>query len=179
MEKKAIAYTTDIILGNTGMVIDRASERKRIEEYAKENGITIVAWFEEEVYEENPTARPKLNAALACTEPHELVLVERVWAISRKWKEIQGVIKLFETKNARVESTTTLWDCVSMMARNHYRTTGRVACAVEDDNHVPESINLVETYGRATRKERTLVLAAEGQKASVRKPAHLAFQKIS
>lgn len=170
MEKKAIAYTTNIVLGNTGLVIERALERKRIEEYAKENGITIVAWFEEEVYEENPMARPKLNEALACTEPHELVLMERVWAISRRWREIRAVMNLFEAKNARVECATRLWDCISMMARHYYRANGRVACPLEAKNRIPGSINLVETYGRKAR-----LVFANGKRPSVRRPAHLAF----
>jgi hypothetical protein len=167
MEKKAIAYTTNINVGNTGLVIERALERKRIEEYAKENGMTIVAWFEEEGYEENPMARPKLREALACTEPHEVVLMERAWAISRKWREIRGVMKALEAKNVRLECATRLWDCVSIMARHYYRAGGRAVCPLEANR--ARSINLVETYGREAR----VVLATGHRK--IRKPAHLAF----
>jgi hypothetical protein len=180
MEKKAIAYTTNIVLGNTGMVIEPALQKERIEEYAKENGITIVAWFEEEGYGETPMARPKLREALAYNEPYELVLMERVWAISRKWKEVRGVIELFEAKKASVECATRLWDCVSMMARHYNRPTSRhVACALEGESRVPGSINLVETYGREARKERRALVLAGGNTAATRKPAHMAFEKAA
>jgi hypothetical protein len=176
MEKKAIAYTSNIVLGNTGMVIPSALEKARIEEYAKENGIKIVAWFEEEGCEENLMARPKLKEALAYNEPYELVLMERVWAISRRWREVRRVIERFEAKKAKVECVTRLWDCVSMMARHYNRLGWRnVVCALEGE---PRSINLVETYGREARNTRALVWAAEG-KASVRRPAHLAFEKAA
>lgn len=167
MEKKAIAYTTNINVGNTGLVIECALERKRIEEYAKENGITIVAWFEEEANEDNPMARPKLNEALACTEPHELVLVERAWAISRKWREIRGVMEQLKAKNVHLECATRLWDCISIMARHYYRARGRAVCPLESSR--VRSINLVETYGREAR----WVSATRSRK--IRKPAHLAF----
>jgi hypothetical protein len=183
MEKKAIAYTSDIILGNTGLVIERALEKKRIEEYAKENNITIVAWFEEEAYEESPLARPKLKEALAYKEPYDVVLIERVWAISRKWTEVLGVIKAWEAKNARLECATTMWDCVSMMARNHYRPAEKrmalPGCALEGEERTAASINLVETYGRAAHKERALVVAPSAKKAAIRKPALLSFEKTA
>jgi hypothetical protein len=180
MEKRAIAYTADIILGNTGMVIDRASEKKRIEEYAKENNITIVAWFEEVAYEENPLARPMLKEALAYNEPYEMVLVERVWTISRKWSELRSVIEAWRAKKVRLECATTMWDCVSMMARNHYRPAERrmalPRCLSEGEKKVA-SINLAETYGRAAHKERVAGTTARGKKAAISKPAELAFEK--
>jgi len=173
MEKKAIAYITNIALGNTGIVIEPAFEKARIEEYAKENGIEIVAWFEEAGNEENPMARPKLKEAMAYGEPHELVLMERVWAISRKWKEVRGVMEAFEAKGAHLECATRLWDCTSMMARHYNRPTWkRLACAMSGEC---KSVNLVETYGREAREARAWAKA--GKKAAIRKPAHLAFAK--
>jgi hypothetical protein len=157
MEKKAIAYTANIVVGNTGIVIEPALERKRIEEYAKENHITIVAWFEEEACGGNPLERPKLKEALACNEPHELVLMERVSAISRKWKEIRTVLAMLAANNVRVECATKLWDCISMMARYYNRpVASRAACSV-----------------------RTLVMAPSGNKVKVRRPAVLAFGALT
>jgi hypothetical protein len=185
MEKKAIAYTSDIILGNTGEIIERDFQKKRIEEYAKENNIKVVAWFEDDVYNENPIARPKVQALAAFKEPYDLVLVERTWAISRKWKEIRAFMELVANKNARMEATTTLWDCVSQMARNYYRPArkGMVvpACALEAEEGAPASINLVETYGRAAAKNGgrfvNVVVEPTRAKAKVRRPNQLAFDR--
>jgi hypothetical protein len=182
MEKKAIAYTADIVLGNTGMVIERALERKRIEEYAKDNNITIVAWFEEEACEENLSARPKLTEALAYHERYDVVLLERVWAISRKWREVRSVIEAFEAKKVHVEYATTMWDCVSMMARHYFRPAVRRAepraYALEGEKKASASINLVELYGRWAHKKRSELAALSGKKAAIRKPAVLAFAEM-
>jgi hypothetical protein len=185
MEKKAIAYTSDIILGNTGEIIERDFQKKRIEEYAKENNIKVVAWFEDDVYNENPIARPQVQALAACKEPYDLVLVERTWAISRKWKEIKAFMELVDNKKARMEATTTLWDCVSQMARNYYRPSRKgmemAVCAIEAEDGAPASINLVETYGRAAAKnaERFAHAAIEPKRshAKVRRPNQLAFDR--
>jgi hypothetical protein len=184
MGKKAIAYTSDIIVGNTGVIIERAFQKKRIEEYAKENNIEIVAWFEDEVYDEELFSRPKIQALAAYAKPYDTVLVERTWALSRSWKEINAFIELLDTKKARMEATTTLWDCISQMARNYYRPNRRVGeipvCALEAADAPRASINLVETYGRAAaKKDRHVEVAVDANQATskVRRPDQLAFDR--
>ncbi|MBN1656252.1 MAG: recombinase family protein [Deltaproteobacteria bacterium] len=188
MTKRAIAYTSDIILGNTGEIIERAFQRKRIEQYAAENGVEIVAWFEDEAYNENIFARPRVKEMLEYREPYELVLVERTWAISRKWKEIRAMMQVLESKHARVEATTTLWDCVSQMARNYYRPAQR---KVESPSYALEAereresatIDLVKTYGRqggkAVDRYVNVIVKPGAVKPKVRRPNRLAFQRIS
>jgi hypothetical protein len=186
MEKKAIAYTSDIMLGNTGEIIERAFQRKRIEEYAKENDIKVVAWFEDETYNENLFSRPKIKELVAYTESYDLVLVERTWAISRKWKEVRSLMRVLENKKARMEATTTLWDCISQMARNYYRPLRHAgelpACALEAEEGTPTSINLVETYGRAAAKNEgryvNVVVEPNRSKVKVRRPSQLAFERM-
>lgn len=121
MTKKAIAYVSDIILGRTGEVISRASQRERIEEYARQNDIDIVAWFEDEVYAEDPAARPGFQKLLACSIPCEQVIVERVACLSRSWRSLRNLLESIQRGGKRVESATELWDCVSQQARWFYR----------------------------------------------------------
>jgi tRNA(Ile)-lysidine synthase TilS/MesJ len=188
MTKRAIAYTSDVILGNTGEIIEREFQRERIEAYAKENEIEIVAWFEDAMYSENLFTRPKVREMLTYTEPYELVLVERTWAISRKWKEVRALLRVLEIKNVQMEATTTLWDCVSQMTRNYFRPARRKVelpvCAVDARRtEQPAAINLVETYGRSKSKNRdryaNIVVQHKRPKNTVRRPQHLVFQKIS
>ena len=122
--KKAIAYVSDVILGTTGEVISRADQKKKIEAYAAENGIEVAAWYEDAIYAESLADRPGLKALLADGNGATVMLVERVWCLSRNWKELRDVMGRLETKAARLESATTLWDCVSQMARHHYTTGG-------------------------------------------------------
>jgi hypothetical protein len=177
MEKRAIAYTAEIILGNTGEVVSHEFQKARIEEYAKENGIEIIAWFEEGIYKEHLFAREKLAEMLTFKKPYEYVLVERVAAISRKWTEVKTLLNLFGAKHARMECATTLWDGVSQMARTFYRKPyaprGVVPCSVEAEHAEATSVNLVEAYGRSNQTEDHAALASSGHRMKARRPSRV------
>jgi DNA invertase Pin-like site-specific DNA recombinase len=136
MSQKAIAYVSDILLGKTGEIIDRQAQKAAILRHAVENDIEIVAWFQDEVYAEDILSRPGVQAMMACDLPCDRVLVDRVWAFSRSWKELRSFLGTLEAKGKRVESCTLLWDCVSQQARWFYRKGGPKAramvCAVPE-----------------------------------------------
>ena len=128
--KKAIAYTSDIILGRTGEVISREYQKELISKFAEEKGLEIVAWFEDEVYEEDTlVARPGIQKMLAYDGPCDVFLVERVWALSRKMATLTGFFKVLAQKKLVLETATYLWDCTSQMVRRAV-TTKPVAPAV-------------------------------------------------
>ena len=188
MTKRAIAYISDIILGNTGVIIEREFQSERIKAYAKENEIEVVAWFEDATYSENLFTRPKVGEMLRYTEPYEMVLVERTWAISRKWREVRTLLRILETKKVQMKAATTLWDCVSQMTRNYYRPARRKVespvCVVDArTTEEPAAINLVEAYGRSRRKNKdkyaNIIVRHSHRKNTVRRPQHLVFQKTS
>lgn len=118
--KKAIAYTSDIILGRTGEVITRAYQKEMITRHAADNDIEIVAWFEDEMYNEDVQARPGVKAMLACEIPHDTILVERVWCFTRNWPKLEALQETLAKMNTPLESATTLWDCVSQMSRRRF-----------------------------------------------------------
>lgn len=132
MATKAIAYVSDIILGRTGEVISREAQKELIRQYAQESDIEIVAWFEDEIYQENILARPGIMKLLASTESCDTVLVERVWSLSRKSEDLRGFLKALDAKGKKLQSTSILWDCVSQMARWYYRRkdVGPRACQI-------------------------------------------------
>ncbi|HNR12576.1 MAG TPA: recombinase family protein [Thermodesulfobacteriota bacterium] len=115
--KKAIAYTADIILGNTGEVISRAYQKELIRQYALDNGIDVVAWFEDELYEEEVLKRPGIQAMLTYDGAAEVFLLERVWALSRTMASLRDFFKALTARNLELETATYLWDCTSQMVR--------------------------------------------------------------
>ncbi|MCZ7586669.1 MAG: recombinase family protein [Deltaproteobacteria bacterium] len=121
--KTAAAYVSDIILGRTGDVIGRESQKELIKQYAAENGIDIVAWFEDDLYNEDVLSRPGVQELLANRDQYQLVLVERVWALSRLWSVCERFFEELERADLRLESATTMWDCVSQMARRRFDKT--------------------------------------------------------
>jgi DNA invertase Pin-like site-specific DNA recombinase len=118
--KKAIAYTSDIILGRTGEVIKRTYQAELIQRYAAENGVEIVAWFEDEMYDEDVLTRPGIQAMLSCKEGYDMVLCERVWAFSRSMTVLEPLFRELERRDVKLESATTMWDCVSQKCRRRF-----------------------------------------------------------
>lgn len=124
MSHKAIAYTSDIIIGRTGGVVSRREQRAAIEQHAKDSGIEIVAWFEDDVYVPELMNRPGVKAMLAFDGAYDSVLVERVHSLSGKWPELRRFLDVLERKAVKLEATSLRWDCVSQMARFHPRRLG-------------------------------------------------------
>jgi hypothetical protein len=129
MAKKAIAYVSDIVLGSTGEVISRETQKAAIERHAAESGYEIVAWYEDDVYAEDVITRPGVQRLLACEEPYDAVLVERVWTFSRHWAVVEPFYKEMQRRGHKVESTVTLWDCLSQRSRHYFRDGKRAPAA--------------------------------------------------
>ncbi len=119
--KKAIAYVSDVILGRTGEVIGRDHQKEMINRFAAENGVEIVAWFEDEAYSEDILSRPGVRQLMACDLEHDGILVERVWAFSRSWTLLQPFLADLKEDGQNLQSATQLWDCVSQQTRDFYR----------------------------------------------------------
>jgi hypothetical protein len=118
--KRAIAYVSDIILGCSGEVIKRSCQMELIKQFAADNGIEILAWFEDEMYNEDILTRPGVQALLAFSQPYNMVLCERVWAFSRSMAPLESFFRELDRRSVKLESTTTMWDCVSQKCRRRF-----------------------------------------------------------
>lgn len=119
--KKALCYLTDIMLGQTGEVISKDYQKARILEYAQSNGIEIIGYYEDDMYNEDVLSRPGVEAMLLDKRDYDLILVERIWAFSRSWSVLKGLLTVLKIKSVTLESATTMWDCTSQRARDHFR----------------------------------------------------------
>jgi len=154
--KKAIAYTSDIILGRTGEVISTSSQKQEIEAYAKANDIEIVGWFEDKMYNEDVMTRTGIQDLLAYEGPCDMVLVERVWSLSRRWPTLEQFYAVLDRKSLKLQSATCMWDCISQMSRRRF-----------------------DAGLDAVRQPRELVTADEAAPVRMKKPARLHFAKIA
>ena len=154
MTRKAIAYSSDIILGRTGETIKRSAQQELIRQYAAENDIEIVAWFEDEKYDEEITRRPGVRRMLAYEGEYECVLIERVWCFSRSWKKVKALIDALQEKNVKIEATSWLWDCVSVLARHHGRKAVACHCAEAAEEMTPEQVVMKLKKVRISRPAR-------------------------
>jgi hypothetical protein len=129
--KKAIAYTSDVILMRTKEVISREAQKEVIKKYAAENGIEIAAWFEDEVYEENVFGRAGARGMLEAIDGCDMVLVERVWSFSRNVQTLEKLYAELDKKGVRLEAASTLWDIASQKCRHRFSGAVPAARAVK------------------------------------------------
>ncbi len=135
--RRAIAYVSDVILGTSGEVIQRDTQRQGIEARAADTNTDILGWYEDKIYAESLFERSGLQALLAdeaMAHPGTIIVVERVWALSRSWEELKTLLARLEATGTRLESATTLWDGVSQLARQYYSSgalKAHGACAIE------------------------------------------------
>jgi DNA invertase Pin-like site-specific DNA recombinase len=154
--KRAIAYVSDIILGRTGEVIKRSCQVELIAQYAADNDTEIIGWFEDEMYNEDVLMRPGIRALLSCDKPYDLVICERVWALSRSMAALEPFFKELDRRGVKLESATMMWDCVSQQCRRRFRGPARAK----------------------SRPAPAVAKSREAEHASVARPAHLHFAHL-
>jgi hypothetical protein len=121
--KRAIGYVCDIPVADTDLIISRNDQRARMLKYAEKENLELVCVYEDESYTEDFMSRPGVQKILNSTEACEVVLVERVWAFSRKMKELDPLLAKLEAKQLELVSSSYLWDCVSQQVRHRYMGT--------------------------------------------------------
>jgi hypothetical protein len=128
--KKAIGYVCDIPIYGTDMVISKEDQRLRILKYAQNEGLNLIAIYEDNAFDKDFANRPGVRKCLDCQETFDMIIVERVWCLSRIRKELDPFLKKLDEKKVQLLSTSYLWDCVSQHVRHRY--TGGPAEALKE-----------------------------------------------
>jgi hypothetical protein len=115
--KRAIAYTRDITFAQSGEMIPRGTQTDLLKRFAAEKAMEIVAWFEDERCEENLLNRPGIQALLAYGGRFDVVICERVWALSRSMTVLEPFLKELDRRGVGLETAESMWDCVSQQCR--------------------------------------------------------------
>jgi DNA invertase Pin-like site-specific DNA recombinase len=147
--KKAVAYSSDVIMMRSGEVISRAAQKEAIKQYAAENGIEIAGWYEDEAYEENPLSRAGAQKMLESLNGCETVLVERVWSFSRNAQTLEKLYAELDKKGVRLEAATELWDIASQKCRHRFsgKAPAARAASAAAARPAPAKIRKPETVG--------------------------------
>jgi DNA invertase Pin-like site-specific DNA recombinase len=120
---KAIAYICEVKIKGTDETINYEEQKQRIDEFAQRHGITIVDYFEDNYYnflEHDVVDRPGIKTMLECPKDYDVVLVERVWCLSRISAELKPLLTELENQGKPLIATSVLWDCVSQRIRRRY-----------------------------------------------------------
>lgn len=129
---KALCYLNDIILGQTGTIISRDDQKKRIIEHAEKNGIEIIGFYEDEKFDEDVLSRPGVQAMLLDERQYDFILVESAWAFSRNWSMLKKLLVILTLKSVTIETARTMWDCTSQRSRDYFR--GRTLTRTSEKN---------------------------------------------
>ncbi len=120
--KKAIGYVCEIPIPDTDLVISREYQRDRIRQYAGKENMELVAIYEDEEFTENFIDRPGIRKIIESDAGFDTVLVERVWCMSRKIKELNPFLDKLDRMGVELVATSYLWDCTSQQVRHRYFT---------------------------------------------------------
>jgi hypothetical protein len=120
MMKKAIAYVSEISLNCVNEVISKDYQKRQIIKHAAEEGIEIVAWFEDDNAGPDLMSRPGIKKLLEFNEPYDLVLAERVWALSRNMETLERFFAELDRRAIVFDCATTMWDCTSQKCRHRF-----------------------------------------------------------
>jgi len=119
-KKRAIGYVCDIPVVGSTLKISKEDQKLRILKHADKQNLELVCIYEDELFTENPLDRPGVNKVFNTSEEFDVVLVERVWALSSKMKDLKPVLANLETRRVPLVATSYLWDCVSQRVRHRY-----------------------------------------------------------
>jgi len=117
-QKKAVAYVCPVVLDYADDVIGIDEQKKKIIKFAMRNKLDIVAFYEDEQQSENLMAQPALREILNSETEAGVFLIERVWTLARKRVILRPFLEALEAGGFKLETATTLMDCVSMYARH-------------------------------------------------------------
>jgi hypothetical protein len=128
---RAIAYVYDIVLDRIEEVIPRSDQIERIQRFAADHEVEVVAWFEDRACNEDVLKRPGVRALLAYGEPYDRVICERVWALSRSMAVLEPFFQELDRRGVEFESATSTWDCVSQQCRRRSKLLPTVPRAAQ------------------------------------------------
>jgi hypothetical protein len=103
-------------------MIPRGTQKDLLKRFAAENEVEIVAWFEDEMCEENLLKRPGIQALLAYGGPFDVVICGRVWALSRSMTVLQPFFEELDRRGVGLETAESMWDCVSQQCRRRFKS---------------------------------------------------------
>jgi DNA invertase Pin-like site-specific DNA recombinase len=135
--KKAIGYVCDIPIQGTDMVITKEDQRMRLIKFAKKENLELVEICEDDCFTEEFMDRPGVRRMLNCGERYDCLLVERVWCLSRKRKNLDPFLAQLDQRGVEVVASSYLWDCVSQMVRHRYAANVAEKCKAEVNAQAP------------------------------------------
>jgi hypothetical protein len=72
------------------------------------------------MYNEDIMSRPGLKALLAHSSSYDMVLTERVWALSRAMGTLETFFTELDRRGVTFDCATTMWDCTSQKCRRRF-----------------------------------------------------------
>ncbi|MEW6443879.1 MAG: recombinase family protein [bacterium] len=121
--RRAIGYVCEIPIPGTDLAIGRELQKQRLKGYSQWERIDLAEVIEEDAYQKDLMARPGIRKLLNIASSVHAVLVERVWCLSRKRKDLDHFLRALDQKGAVLLASSCLWDSLSQYVRHRYMGT--------------------------------------------------------
>lgn len=118
--KKAVGYVCEIQIPGTDLVISKEDQRARILKHVQKENMELVCIYEDDAPTAEVFDRPGIQGLIDRKEPFDILLVERIWAISRKRQALEPLLRILDRRGVEVQASSYLWDCVSQQVRHRY-----------------------------------------------------------
>jgi hypothetical protein len=117
---KAIAYVSDPVLGPQGDALGVGHQTEAIKKYAADNGLEIIAWFEDPEPHNDVLTRPGIRRLLAFDQPYERILCAQIKAVSNSLAGLRPFFEELELRGVRLDPAVSQWDLVSQLSRRRF-----------------------------------------------------------
>ncbi|HOX28299.1 MAG TPA: recombinase family protein [bacterium] len=124
---KAVGYVSGVYVDYEGNIVDNETQKKRIKEYAAQNGVELLTVFEDMDECADVMSRPGVKEMLSEESEADMVLVDRVWCLGRTRAAISPFMQALDSKGMKLEAGTDCFDVTSQFARFWYRKPGQLA----------------------------------------------------
>jgi len=119
--KKVVAYMCPIPLDYADDVISSEEQKKYITKYSIRNKLDVSAFYEDVEPSEDILQRPAIREILDKERDAGVLLVERVWCLSRKRTLLKPFLEILDSEGIKLQTATTMMDCVSQFARHWHK----------------------------------------------------------
>jgi len=117
---KAIAYVNDPVFGPQGDALGVGRQTEAIKKYAADNGLEIIAWFEDQAPHNDVLTRPGIRRLLAFDQPYERIICAQIKAVSNSLAGLRPFFEELDLRGVRLDPAVSQWDLVSQLSRRRF-----------------------------------------------------------
>lgn len=128
--KRAVGYACGIDLEHEGIFVPAETQKDRIRKLASALNLRLADIYADEDREAEILERPAMKKLLQEENQAGVIILDRIWALSRRREKLQPFLRALGEKGIGLEIATTMMDVASQYVRT-WKETGAVVIGEE------------------------------------------------